>query len=67
MDLFLASTSNMKWLRNIKKKTNAGKTQIYVFRGLRVKKFALKSEALTGGVLHNTFNNFANFTVKHLR
>ena len=67
MDLFLASTSNMKWLRKIKKKTNAGKKQIYVFRGLWVKKFALKSEALTGGVLHNTFNNFANFTVKHLR
>ena len=46
---------------------NAGKTQIYVFRGLRVKKVTLKSKALTGGVIHSVFNNFAKFTVKHLR
>ena len=47
MDLFLASIRNLRWLRNIKK-SNAVKTQIYVFRGLRLKKVALKPEALTG-------------------
>ena len=66
MDLFLASTRNMKWLKNIKK-SNAGKRCIYVFRGLRVKKVALKSEALMGGVRQGPFNNFKKFTVKHLR
>ena len=38
-----------------------------VFHGLSVKKVALKSEALTGGVLQGAFNSFAKFTVKHLR
>ena len=33
----LASTGNTKWLRNIPQKSNAGKTQIYVLRGVRVK------------------------------
>ena len=65
MDLFLASKRNMKRLKNIKK-SNAGRTCIYVFRGLRVKKVALKSEALTGGVLQGPFNNFKKLTVKHL-
>ena len=50
MDLFLASIRNMKWLRNIKK-INVGKTYVYVFHGLRVKKVELKLEALTRGVL----------------
>ena len=40
-DLFLASIRNMKQLRKIKKST-IGKTQIYVFRCLMVKKVALK-------------------------
>ena len=35
MDLFLASPRNMKWLRN--RNSDAGKTYIYDFRGLRVK------------------------------
>ena len=47
-------------------KSNAGKTQIYDFGGLRVKKVELKIEALTGGVLQIAFNNFAKFSVKHL-
>ena len=45
----------------------AGRMQIYVFRGLRVKKVALKAEAFTGGVLLGAFKNFAKFTVEHLR
>ena len=57
MNLFAASIKIMKWFRNIYKKSNSGKTQIYVFRGLRVKKVKLKLDAS---------NNFANFTVKHL-
>ena len=31
----LASTGNTKWLRNIPPKRNAGKTQIYVLRGVK--------------------------------
>ena len=65
IDLFLASMRNMKWLGNIKKR-NAGKTQICVFRGLRVKMVEVKLEALTGWVLQSAFNNFAQFTAKHL-
>ena len=37
------------------KGNNAGKTKIYVFRGLRVKKVALNAEAFTGGVLLGAF------------
>ena len=54
MDLFLTSIRNMKWLGNIKKQIMLGK-QIYVFRGLRVKKVASKAEAFTGGVLLGAF------------
>ena len=45
MDLFLTSIRRMKQLRNIKKESNAGKTQIYEFRVLRVKKVELKLKA----------------------
>ena len=51
MNLFTASIKIMKWLRNIYKKSNSRKTQMYV------KKVKLKL---------GTSNNFANFTVKHL-
>ena len=45
-----------------------GKRRYTVYaRGLRVKKVEWKLEALTGGVLQSAFNNFAKFTVKHLR
>ena len=45
-----------------------GKRRYTVYaRGLRVKKVELKLETLTGGVLQSAFNNFAKFTVKHLR
>ena len=44
-----------------------GKRRYNVFRGLRVKRVALKSEALTVGVLQGALTNFAKFTVKHLR
>ena len=63
--MFLASIRNIKWLRNIKK-SNAGKTWRYFLHGLRVKKFELKLEALTGEVLLRAFSNFAKFRVKHL-
>ena len=59
----------MKWLR-YQKRNNAGKTYIYVFRGLRIKKAALTAltaETFTGGVLLGAFKNFAKFTIKHLR
>ena len=62
MDLFLAAPRNMKWLRN--RKSDAGKTYIYVFRGLRVKQVELKSEAFTGGVLESASNNFAKLAKK---
>ena len=39
---------------------------MYDFRGLRVRKAELKSEALTGGVVQSPFNNFSEFTVKDL-
>ena len=55
---------NMNWLRNIKK-SNAGKTYIYVFRGLRVKKVPLKSQALTGGVPQGAFNHGEQFCKIH--
>ena len=55
----------MKWLRNIKK-SNAGKTSLYIFRSLKVKKVELKLGAPTGGVQQSAFNNFAKFAVKHL-
>ena len=41
--------------------------QIYVLHGLRVMKVELKLETLTRGVVQSAFDNFAKFTVKHLR
>ena len=66
MDLFLASIRNMKWPRNIKK-SNSGKTSFAkdIFRCLRVKKVALKLEALTEEVLQGAFNHGEQFCKLH--